>query len=53
MTEPKPELKKKDGDNMENIKSRPQYQQLQNNNQDQGGKQQLDRIVTPKETFKG
>ena len=53
MAEPKPEVKKEDGDTNEKTRSRPQYHQHQNNNQYQGGKRQSDRITTTIETFKG
>ena len=54
MTEPKPKVKKEDGDNTEKTRSKPQYHQRQNNNLDQkGGGVQLDRIATLRATFKG
>ena len=53
MTEPKPKVKKEDGDTMENTRLRPQYHQHRNNNQDQGRKQQSDRITNPRATFNG
>ena len=53
MTEPKPKVKKEDGDTTEKTRSKPQYYQLRNNNRDQGGKRQSDIIATPRATFKG
>ena len=52
MAEPNTELKKEDGDATEKTRSKPQYHQLQNNNRDQGGKWQSDRIATTRENFK-
>ena len=51
MKESKPEVKKEDGDNTEKTRSNYQYHQLQNNNQDQGGRQQSDRFASPRTTF--
>ena len=53
MTEPKLEVKKEDGYTTERTRPRPRYHQLQNNNQDQGGKLQSDKIITPRANFKG
>ena len=52
MTEPKPEVKKEDGDTTEKTRPRSQYHQRRNNNRDQG-KRQSDRITTPRATFTG
>ena len=52
MTEPKPEVKKEGGDTTEKTRPRPQYHQLRNDNR-YHGKQQSDRITTPRATFKG
>ena len=53
MIENKPKVEKGSGDTTENTWSDPQYHQRRNNNRDQGGKQQPDRIATPRATFKG
>ena len=53
MKKTKPEVKKENGDTTGKTRSRPQYHQRRNNNRDQGGKQQPDRIATPRATFKG
>ena len=53
MNEPNPEMKKEDGVTMVKTISNYQYHQRRNNNRDQGGKRQSDRIATPRATFKG
>ena len=53
MSEPKPKVKKEDGDTTEKTRSKPQYHQCWNKNRDQGGERQEDRIATPRINFKG
>ena len=53
MAESKPEVKKEDGGTTEKTKSKSQYHQRRSNNRDHGGKRQVDRVATPRTTFKG